>query len=50
MVSAIQGLSEDIVNNSGDSYVINGVSYTEGSDVGEAIKTLTNAIVVGERR
>ena len=51
VVSALDRLGSDIVNNtSGDSYVINGVSYEEGSDVAEAIQTLAHAATVNGRR
>lgn len=51
VVSALDRLGSDIVNNtSGDSYVINGVTYEEGSDVAEAIQTLAHAAVVHGRR
>lgn len=51
VVSALDRLGSDIVNNStGDSYVINGISYEEGSDVAEAIQTLAHAATVNGRR
>ena len=51
VVSALDKLGSDIVNNtSGDSYVINGVTYEEGSDVAAAIQTLAHAAVVSGRR
>ena len=51
VVSALDRLGSDIVNNSsGDSYVINGVTYEEGSDVAAAIQTLAHAAVISGRR
>lgn len=49
IVSAINDLKSTIGNASGDSYTINGITYSEGSDVAEAIKTLTRAAKVGRR-
>ena len=49
VVSAIDRLRKELSNVSGDSYTINGVSYEEGSDVADAIKTLVRAAKI-ERR
>ena len=49
VISAIDRLRKDLGNISGDSYTINGVSYEEGSDVADAIKTLVRAAKI-ERR
>ena len=51
VVSALNRLGSDIINNSsGDSYVINGITYEEGSDVAAAIQTLAHAAVINGRR
>ena len=49
VVSAIDQLRKELGNIGGDSYTINGVSYEEGSDVADAIKTLVRAAKI-ERR
>ena len=49
VVSAIDQLRKELGNVGGDSYTINGVSYEEGSDVADAIKTLVRAAKI-ERR
>lgn len=49
VVSAINDLKGALSNASGDSYTINGITYSEGSDVADAIKTLTRAAKVGRR-
>ena len=49
VVSAIDRLRKELGNIGGDSYTINGVSYDEGSDVADAIKTLVRAAKI-ERR
>lgn len=49
VISAIDRLRKELGNIGGDSYTINGVSYDEGSDVADAIKTLVRAARV-ERR
>ena len=49
VISAIDRLRKELGNIGGDSYTINGVSYDEGSDVADAIKTLVRAAKI-ERR
>jgi hypothetical protein len=50
VVSAIKDLEDVIGKNSGNSYTINGVTYSEGSDVSDAVKTLVRAVTVGRRK
>ena len=47
LVSAINKLAKS--NKSGDTYNINGVSYSEGSDVADAIQTLVRAATIEGR-
>ena len=49
VVSAIGKLQKTMSNMDRPSYNINGVTYNEGSDVSEAIKTLVNAVVIEGR-
>lgn len=49
VVSAIDKLRKDLGNIGGNSYNINGITYDDGSNVSEAIKTLVRATRV-ERR
>ena len=49
VVSAINKLSGKLGNVGGDSYTINGVTYDDGSNVSDAVKTLVRAAKV-ERR
>lgn len=49
IVTAIDKLHKDLQNVSSTSYNINGITYDDGSNISEAIKTLVNAAVV-ERR
>lgn len=49
VVSAISDLKDGLSNTSGNSYTINGITYDDGSNVSNAIKTLINAARI-ERR
>ena len=49
VVSAIKDLGSRMGNSSGDTYQINGITYSSDSDVADAIKTLVRAARV-ERR
>lgn len=49
VVSAINGLKKAINASSGDTYQINGVTYDDGSNIADAVKTLVRAAKV-ERR
>ena len=49
LLSAINGLRKDVANNPRNTYSINGINVTEGSDVADAISTLVRAIKVEGR-
>lgn len=49
VVSAIKGLSKDINNMDRNSYSINGITYSQGTEVAEAIETLVRATIIGGR-
>ena len=49
VVSAIDELRKDIGNLRGDSYNINGITYDDGSNISDAVKTLVRAARI-ERR
>ena len=49
VVSAINKLRKDLGNVGGNSYTINGVTYDDGSNVSNAVKTLVRAANI-ERR
>lgn len=49
VVSAIDSLKDSIQNSSGNSYVINGLTYEDGSEIQNAIETIVRAII-RERR
>lgn len=49
VVSAINDLGKSLGNSRGDTYTINGVTYDDGSNITDAVKTLINAVRV-ERR
>lgn len=49
VISAIDGLRKSLGNASGDSYNINGITYDDGSNVSEAVRTLVRAARI-ERR
>ena len=49
VVSAIDALSKRLGNTSGDTYNINGVTYDDGSNITDAVKTIVRAARI-ERR
>ena len=49
VISAIHDLGKQISRSSGDSYSINGITYDDGSNVSDAVKTLVRAARI-ERR
>ena len=49
IVSAIDKLRKDISNLGGDSYHIDGVTYDDGSNVANAVKTITREIRIKRR-
>ena len=50
VVSAINRLRKDLGNIGGDTYVVDGVTYDDGTNVSEAVKTLVRAAKVERRR
>lgn len=49
VVSAINDLGKTLGNTRGDTYVIDGVTYDDGSNISDAVATLINAAKVGRR-
>ena len=49
VISAIHDLGKQISRSSGDSYSINGITYDDGSNVSDAVRTLVRAARI-ERR
>ena len=49
VISAIKDLGSKLIGRSGDTYQINGVTYDDGSNITDAVKTLVRAARV-ERR
>jgi hypothetical protein len=49
IVSAIEDLGRKLNNMSGDSYNINGVTYDDGSNINDAVKTIVRAARVARR-
>lgn len=49
MVDAINELRKDITNTGNTTYNIDGITYDDGSNIAEAVKTLTRAAIVGRR-
>ena len=50
VVSAIRELGKTIGSGSGDTYTINGITYDDGSNITDAVKTLVRAARVERRR
>ena len=50
VIAAIENLGRKIGNTSGDTYNVNGITYDDGSNVSDAVKTLVRAARVERRR
>ena len=50
VVSAIKDIGKKLSSSSGDTYNINGITYDDGSNIAEAVKTLVRATKVERRR
>ena len=50
VVSAINKLRGELGNIGGDTYSINGITYDDGTNVSDAVKTLVRAAKVERRR
>ena len=50
VISAIKDLGRRIGNTSGDTYQINGITYDDGSNVSDAVRTLVRAARVERRK
>lgn len=49
VVSAIKDLKKSIDNVSGDTYSVNGITYDDGSNISNAIKSITKAAIIKRR-
>lgn len=49
VISAIEKLGSSLGNTSGDTYHVDGITYDDGSNVADAVKTLVRAAKVGRR-
>ena len=49
VISAINELGAKLGNSRGDTYNVNGITYDDGTNISEAVKTLVRAAIV-ERR
>ena len=49
LVEAITGLGRDVISTTGDTYIVNGVTYDDGSNITDAVRTLVHAVKVGGR-
>lgn len=49
VVNAINGLKQAVATASGNVYNVNGVTYDDGSNIVDAVKTLVNATVIEKR-
>lgn len=50
VVSAIKDIGKKLGSSGGDTYQINGITYDDGSNIAEAVKTLVRATKVERRR
>ncbi len=50
IVSAVKELKGSISDMSGDTYQINGITYDDGSNITEAVKTIVRAVTIDRRR
>ena len=49
IVTAIDNLRKDLGNVGGDTYNVNGITYDDGSNITDAVRTLVRAVNVGRR-
>lgn len=49
VVNAVNDLKGSIAGMSGDTYQINGITYDDGSNITDAIKTIVRAVTTGRR-
>ncbi len=50
VVSAINGLRKDLANAGGDTYNVDGITYDDGSNIANAVRTLTSAARIERRK
>ena len=50
IISALNKLRGDLGNTKGDTYIVDGVTYDDGSNITDAVKTLVRAAKVERRR
>ena len=50
VVSAIKDIGKKLGSSGGDTYQINGITYDDGSNIAEAVRTLVRATKVERRR
>ena len=50
VVSAINGLRKDLANAGGDTYNVDGITYDDGSNIANAVRTLTSAARMERRK
>ena len=49
IVNAVNGLKSALADSSGDTYQINGITYDDGSNISDAVKTIVRAVTTGRR-
>lgn len=49
IVNAVNGLKSALAGSSGDTYQINGITYDDGSNISDAVKTIVRAVTTGRR-
>ena len=49
IVNAVNGLKSALADSSGDTYQINGITYDDGSNISDAVKTIVRAVTIGRR-
>ena len=50
IISALNKLRGDLGNIGGDTYVVNGLTYDDGTNVSDAVRTLVRAAKIERRR
>ena len=45
----MNGLKSALAGSSGDTYQINGITYDDGSNISDAVKTIVRAVTTGRR-
>ena len=49
VIDAINAIGKSLASGTGDTYILDGITYDDSSGVADALRTLVNAVRVGRR-